>query len=142
MRYWILQVNPGRYRIFDALHDAKVINKWAVRRYRNEISPGDRFALWVAGREGGIYAFGLITEPAVLQPEVPDPYWEGPAYEDNYKWLIGIKIERILAKHIPRSEIVADPDLAAAAIIRTPWAGNPHNVSDIQWNAICSHIKE
>ena len=33
MAYWILQANPGIYRIFDALGDAEAIRTWTVAHH-------------------------------------------------------------------------------------------------------------
>jgi hypothetical protein len=37
--YWILQANPGIYRIFDALSDAEAIRTWTVAHRRQVIAP-------------------------------------------------------------------------------------------------------
>jgi hypothetical protein len=58
MAYWILQANPARYRVADALAGASNIRTWTVARYRSAIVPGDRFALWATGARGGVYALG------------------------------------------------------------------------------------
>lgn len=77
MAYWTLQANPGIYRIFDALGDAEAIRTWTVAHHREVIASGDEFALWASGPNSGIYAFGVVTEPAEFRPDEPDPYWEG-----------------------------------------------------------------
>ena len=69
MAYWILQANPKRFQIDDALRDAAAIRKWIVARYRRDIAPGDEFALWESGHQSGVRAFGVVTEPAELQRE-------------------------------------------------------------------------
>jgi hypothetical protein len=64
----------------------------------------DTFALWVSGRESGresgVYAFGVVTEPTELQPEDPDPYWQGSTDDNGQEWLVGIKIERVLKRPV------------------------------------------
>jgi predicted RNA-binding protein with PUA-like domain len=137
--YWILQANPGIYRVFDALGDAEAIRTWTVAHHRQVIAPGDEFALWASGAKSGIYAFGLVTEPAEFRPDDPDPYWEGPVEENEPEWLIGLRVTDVLERPIPRNEIAADPALAGMLIIRMPGGGNPFPVDEAQWQAICSH---
>jgi predicted RNA-binding protein with PUA-like domain len=137
--YWILQANPGIYRVFDALGDAEAIRTWTVAHHRQVIAPGDEFALWASGAKSGIYAFGLVTEPAEFRPDDPDPYWEGPVEENEPEWLIGLRVTDVLERPIPRNEIAADPALAGMLIIRMPGGGNPFPVDEAQWQAIRSY---
>lgn len=139
MAYWILQANPGIYRIFDALGDAGAIRTWTVAHHRQVIAPGDELALWASGPDSGVYAFGVVTEAAEFRPDDPDQYWEGPAAENEAGWRIGIRVTDVLERPIPRSEIAADPALASMPIIRMPGGGNPFPVDEAQWHAICSH---
>lgn len=112
MAYWILQPNPDRYRIFDALSDVQALRTWTVAQHQQAITPGDEFVLWANGPSSGLYAFGLVPDPAEVQPD-RDPYWEDPAEGDNPAWRIGIRITNVLERPIPRSEIAADPVLSA-----------------------------
>jgi EVE domain len=78
MAYWILQANPARYRVAEALADASSVRTWTVARYRRAIVPGDRFALWVTGARDGVYALGSVTAEADFIPG-DDRYWVNPA---------------------------------------------------------------
>jgi 5-methylcytosine-specific restriction enzyme A len=139
MAYWILQANPSIYRIFDALGDAEAIRTWTVAHHHQVIAPGDELALWASGPRSGVYAFGLVTEPAEFRPDDQDPYWESPAEKNEPKWRIGIRVTDVLERPIPRSAIAADPALASMLIVRMPGGGNPFLVDEAQWQAICSH---
>ena len=44
MAYWILQANPARYRVAEAIAEADSIRTWTVARQRRAIVPGDRRA--------------------------------------------------------------------------------------------------
>jgi 5-methylcytosine-specific restriction enzyme A len=136
--YWILQANPDIYRIFDALGDAEAIRTWTVVHHREIIAPGDEFALWASGPRSGVYAFGVVTEPAEFGLD-SDPYWEGAAEEREPEWLIGIRVTDVLERPIPRSEITVDPALASMLIIRMPGGGNPFPVDEAQWQTIRLH---
>jgi hypothetical protein len=78
VRHWILQANPRRYRLFDALRDGYEISSWSVVHLRDEIAAGAEFALWVSGEERGVYALGVVTEPAEdRQPAMARPSRRG-----------------------------------------------------------------
>jgi EVE domain len=74
MSHWILQANPRRYRLFDALRDGYEVSTWTVAQFREEIAPGDDFGLWVSGDDRGVYALGVVTERAEYRQD-NDPYW-------------------------------------------------------------------
>jgi predicted RNA-binding protein with PUA-like domain len=135
MTYWILQANPARYRVAEALADASSIRTWTVARYRRAIVPGDRFALWVSGARGGVYALGSVTAGAYFIPG-DDRYWVNPAEAERPAWRVGIRIEEVLPTPILRAELAEDPAFAGASIIRMPGGGNPFPVTEPQWQAI------
>lgn len=138
MKYWILQANPRKYRIFDALEDPSSMRKWVVARYRNEIAPGDEFALWLSGSEAGVYGFGLVTGRAALAPG-DDTHWEHPDENQRKKWRVGIRIDKVLDSPILRSELLMNPRFTSNLIMRAPFAGNPFPVSKNEWQVIRSH---
>ena len=78
MAYWMLQAKPEIYDARAALGDVGSLDRWRIARYRDDIAPGDEFALWISGRESGVYAFGVVTGP-VVRDEDPDPLWQDPA---------------------------------------------------------------
>jgi hypothetical protein len=97
MAYWILQANPVRYRVAEALAEASSVRTWTVARYRRAIVPGDRFALWVSGARGGVYAVGSVTAAADFIPG-DDRYWVNPAEAERPAWRVGISIEEVLPR--------------------------------------------
>jgi len=135
MAYWILQANPARYRVAEALADASSIRTWTVARYRRAIVPGDRFALWVSGARGGVYALGSVTAEADVIPG-DDRYWVNPAEAERSAWRIGIGIEEVLPTPILRTDLAEDPAFAGASIIRMPGGGNPFPLTELQWQTI------
>jgi len=58
MAYWILQANPRLYRVFSALDDAPALQTWTIAHHKDDMMSGDEFALWVSGKDSGVYAFG------------------------------------------------------------------------------------
>ena len=142
MAHWLLQANPDAYRIFDALADTGAIRTWTVARYRHDIAVGDEFALWASGQKSGVYAFGVVTEPAEQQPGDPDRYWQDPASGNRPTWRVGIRIDDVLNTPILRGEISSDPALVNTAILRMPGGGNPFPLTEAEWQAILSHRAE
>jgi hypothetical protein len=138
MAYWILQANPRMYRVFSALVDAPALRTWTIAHHKDHILPGDEFALWVSGRDGGVYAFGVVTSPAAVRPG-DSTYWADLDEYKRRKWRIGIRIEDVLESPIPRRELSADPKFADARILRMPGGGNPFPLSNGEWQAIPSH---
>ncbi|MCJ7743191.1 MAG: EVE domain-containing protein [Dehalococcoidales bacterium] len=83
MRYWILQSNPRKYRIFDYLREnPSLSDTWQVSLFKDEIKPGDHAFIWVSNEAGkrnrGIYAKAEVVAPPDedRQPyERELPYW-------------------------------------------------------------------
>jgi hypothetical protein len=129
MSYWILQANPTIYDALAALSGpAEELDRWRVKRYLNELELGDEFALWISGRDSGVYAFGILTEAPVRERD-PDPFWQDRAEGLRMDWRVGIRIEqRLLESPILRSDLLRIPGFARSAIIRMPGGGNPEVV--------------
>jgi 5-methylcytosine-specific restriction protein A len=138
MRHWILQANPRRYRLFDALRDGYEISSWSVAHLRDEIAPGDEFALWVSGEGRGVYALGVVTEPAEYRRD-DDPYWTDPADASTPTWQVGIRVAQTLIDRPVLSEDLAeDPRFTNALILRMPGGRNPFRLTEDEWLAIVS----
>jgi 5-methylcytosine-specific restriction enzyme A len=140
LAHWILQCNPERYRLLDALRDGFDVRSWTVSRYLREIASGDEVAMWISGTKAGVYALAEITSGAEQSADDPDPYWVDPVEVDEVSWHVGICLGPTLPDPIPRSVLAADSDFADAAIIRMPGGGNPFPVTSPQWRAITSRI--
>lgn len=139
MAYWILQANPARYRLADALTEAARVASWTITRRRDEIAAGDRFALWSTGRQAGVYALGVVMAGAEFRSD-DDPYWTDPADGLESAWRVGIRIEQVLPDPILRAELAGDSVFSAASIIRMPGGGNPFPLSQVEWDAMESRL--
>lgn len=53
------------------------MRKWVLARYRDDIAPGDEFTVWLSGKNGGVYAFEVVTGRAAPTPG-DNTYWEHP----------------------------------------------------------------
>jgi hypothetical protein len=79
---WILQCNPERYRLRDALRDGFDVRSWTVSRYLWEIGPGDKAAMWISGPSAGVYALAVIIEQLADELVLADFGWDPPVPED------------------------------------------------------------
>ena len=73
MARWVLQCNPERYRLLDALRDGYDVRSWKVARYLRDITPGDEVAMWISGPGGGVCVFGEVTNGAEWSLDDPTP---------------------------------------------------------------------
>jgi len=66
-RRWIFQTNPKIFRIHDWWRDYPNLLEmtWAVRQYQKNIRKGQQGIIWVAGKDGGIFAtVETLTNPS------------------------------------------------------------------------------
>ena len=92
-RAWILQANPRTWDVF-GWHDeggaAAPLTRWTVAYHRLPIAAGDDFALWLSGREPGVYAIGKVSA-APSGPQVPTGrYWRQEPTQPS--WSVGIEV--------------------------------------------------
>ena len=130
MRHWILQANPRRYRLLDALRDSYEISSWSIAHLREEIAPGGEFALWLSGEERGVYALGVVTEPAEYRPDDDDPYWTDPADASTPRLHVGIRLRQsLIDRPVLGEDLAEDPRFANALILRMPGGRNPFRLT-------------
>ncbi|WP_153461647.1 EVE domain-containing protein [Streptomyces kaniharaensis] len=137
MTAWVLVCNPARFRIDDLRADGGELDSWTVRRYLKEMQKGDLFALWVSGPAGGVVALGELTgEPYWCDSEKADhQYWaEPPGARDA----VPLKVQKWLDSPIPRAWFRDHDVFAGAGILSQPFAGNPHRLTDDQWEALAA----
>ncbi|WP_371518055.1 EVE domain-containing protein [Kitasatospora sp. NBC_01300] len=141
MTAWILVCNPARFRIDDLRADNGELDSWTVRRYLNEMQEGDPFALWVSGPGGGVVALGELTG---------EPRWSGDERADHQYWVeppgardaVPLKVEKWLESPIPRAWFIDNEVFAGAGILSQPFAGNPHRLTNEQWNALTTRAEQ
>jgi hypothetical protein len=66
--YWVFQGSPEVYNMSEALK-SNSIKTWTVSSHRNRIKSGDKFILWLTGKEGGCFALGRVTSPVTIMQE-------------------------------------------------------------------------
>ncbi len=60
VNYWIFQGSPKIYNVIDALN-ANKLTTWSIKAHGDKIKVGDKFILWVTGKEQGCFALGEVT---------------------------------------------------------------------------------
>lgn len=134
MRYWILQCNSRKYRIFEYWKKyPSLLDSWAVRFFKDEIKHGDHAFIWVSNEAGkhnrGIYA----KAEAVAPPEDNRPafvteadYWvDQNARSRLSKWS---RVEIRYLKLFPNKPLLADnlrkiKGLENLLVLRMPQSG-------------------
>ena len=70
MKYWAFHCNPKAWDSIKEIseHDD---GTWLInKQHEKEIQIGDKFALWVSGKDAGVYAFGeVIDSPKMLKED-------------------------------------------------------------------------
>ncbi|MFD3003491.1 EVE domain-containing protein [Pontibacter toksunensis] len=72
MNYWAFHCNPSSW---DSISELKEHNDgtWLIdKQHKNDIKVGDKFILWISGKEAGVYAFGEIADTPKLLPEAEE----------------------------------------------------------------------
>ena len=87
--------------------------------------PGQPCLLWVSGRDRpGVHALGVLTAAPADGPD-------GPA--------VGVRWTR-LAEPVDRTELLADPAVREAEVLRMPAGSNPSWLSAAQYAAVLTHV--
>jgi hypothetical protein len=97
------------------------------RSYRLELmTPGQPCLLWVSGRDRpGVHALGELAA-------VPVPAEGGP--------VVAVRLTR-LAEPVDRADLLADPVLREAEVLRMPAGSNPSWLSAAQFSALRDHLE-
>jgi hypothetical protein len=97
------------------------------RSYRLELmAAGQPCLLWVSGRDlPGVHALGRLGAAVDLDEQV------GPA--------VDVRLT-LLPEPVPRSELLADPRLVDAEVLRMPAGSNPSWLSVAQFAAVLDRV--
>lgn len=61
MVHWLVQGNPAKWRVHEFFAGGNQLDSWSITRYRDQVQEGDDVALWLAGRDAGVVALGVVT---------------------------------------------------------------------------------
>lgn len=144
-KHWLLVANPDVWDVWDWAESDEDFEGWTISQSYDEITNGDKVALWISGPEAGIYAIGRTTSGAetFVPPTVnearrwkkkPDPARTRYVYAD---------IDRYFFDHpIRKTERAADPDFANSLVLRMPRGRNPFPVTPTEWAALMRHTHQ
>ena len=140
MTHWLVQSNPAKWRVREFLADGNQLEGWSITRYRDQIQDGDDVALWLAGRDAGVVALGVVTGGVEEVAGDDDPYWTDRADAAAVRTRMPLRLTEVfLDAPFTREELRHDPRFAGATILSQPFAGNPFLLSDEEWAAILDH---
>lgn len=143
MAHWLVQGNPAKWRVREFFADGNQLESWSITRYRDQIQEGDDVALWLAGRDAGVVALGVVTGDVEDVVGDDDPYWTEPADAQAVRMQMPLRLHEVfLDAPITREELRQDPRFGRAAIQSQPFAGNPFLLTDKEWAAILDHHRD
>ncbi len=100
----------------------RLLNRCVRRSYRLDlIGPGQPCLLWLSGRDRpGVHALGEVADGVENRADGP---------------VVHVRLA-LLAQPIPRGELLADPRMRDAEVLRMPAGSNPSWLSDEQFAAV------
>jgi hypothetical protein len=105
---------------------ARSLTRCVRASYRLELmAAGQPCLLWLSGRtEPGVHALGAVT---------------GPVGEDDGGPVIPVRLD-LLREPVPRAQLLADPRMQDAEILRMPAGSNPSWLSAEQFAAVLDRV--
>ncbi|SNR78623.1 hypothetical protein SAMN06272737_12555 [Blastococcus mobilis] len=96
--------------------------------YRLDLmAAGQPCLLWLSGRDRpGVHALGEVTGHVENRPEGP---------------VVPVRLT-LLTEPVPRSELMADPRMAAAEVLRMPAGSNPSWLSAEEFAAVLDRVRD
>lgn len=137
--HWLLVSNPTK--VWDVwgwwLAGNRNFDGWTVSKHWSDIAPGDDVALWISGKNAGVYAVGTAASGAEpYTPDPDDPFWIDPPDPSKTRY-VRVNISRYLFDApIFREDLKQNPAFAGAFILRMPNGGNPSPLTDAEWDVV------
>jgi hypothetical protein len=105
---------------------ARSLIRCVRRSYRlDHMAAGRPCLLWLSGRDRpGVHALGVLTGG-------PEP--------DGESWAVPLRLT-LLAEPVARAELVADPVVREAEVLRMPAGSNPSWLSAAQFAAVLARV--
>jgi len=108
--YWIFQGNPNLFD-FEKGFKEDLIDNWTVTTHKDKIKNGDKFIIWLTGKNAGCYALGEVTaDPQMIEKSKDDHLWNK---DPKKRLMAGIKItHNLIDKPILKANIIDLEELA------------------------------
>jgi hypothetical protein len=130
VNHWMFQSNPDYFDLVEDLAHSSPgsIGDWTVTKFKTEIKPGDKMALWISGSKAGCYALAEIaSEP---YPRSEPMYVDGPV-----EWAVDYRYTHILEHPILKAAMKQHPILQGLQIIKSP-TGTNFKMKPEEWEAL------
>lgn len=144
---WLLKARPSIWDIGTALDQDVELDWWRLApSYRAElVHAGHPCAMWVTRGDArvasGVWAMGTVVgEPHDDTGDPDDPLWVDEGARRQVRPRIPVQLE-VLVEPVRREELLADPRLAGAEILRVPRIGNPAALTPGEWAALVDLVE-
>ncbi len=107
--------------------EVRAFRRCVRRSYRLDLmTPGDPCLLWLSGpRSPGIHALGTVTGAV--------------AEDDDGRPAVPVTFT-LLADPVPRAELLVEPALRDAEVLRMPAGSNPSWLSPVEYAAVLARV--
>ncbi|KUN36379.1 hypothetical protein AQJ30_22650 [Streptomyces longwoodensis] len=132
MAFWLLTCNPDIFDLDALRRGGEELESWSVARYRSELATDDHFVMWLTGPQGGLVGRGRITGVPFFRESASNDYWQE---DPGPRWYVPLEIDEWLDAPVPRAQFTTDDRFDGTTTLRTLFAGNPHRLNEVQWEA-------
>lgn len=139
---WLLKASPSVWDIGAAIGAGMELDWWRLApSYRAElVHAGHPCAMWITRGDNrvrsGLWAVGrVVGEPVEDVGDPDDPLWRDAGAQRQLRPRIPVEL-RVLTAPLAREDVVEDPRLRRAEILRVPRIGNPAAFTPDEWDAV------
>jgi hypothetical protein len=144
---WLLKASPSIWDIGAALAEGVELDWWRLApSYRVDlVRAGHPCAMWVTRGDprvvSGVWAMGEVTgDPHDDVGDPDDPLWVDEGARRQVRPRVPVRLD-VLVTPVRREELLADPRLRDAEILRVPRIGNPAAFTPAQWQALTDLVE-
>lgn len=145
---WLLKAKPSIWDIGTAIGTGVELDWWRLApSYRvGLVRSGHPCAMWITRGDprvvSGVWAIGAVTgEPHDDLGDPDDPLWRDEGARRQVRPRIPVRLD-VLETPLRREELLADPRLRRAEILRVPRIGNPAAFTPAEWEALLEALEE
>jgi hypothetical protein len=119
-----------------------------VARYRDQLHAGDGAAIWRSGPDAGIIRIATLAANEAGALDIyqdvikPGTGWLSPDDFGRRRWVVNFCDGHWLYEPIPASVLKVDMRFEDASILRNAHQANPFKLTDDQWAAIASQLRD
>ena len=122
---WVFQANPRYYDIRGALAAVSELT-WLANQHRDQMQAGQQVLIWESGKAGGVLALAeIMGEPARGMEDLDsDIFSRGEHKFDSNQYKVMLRIQKVFAAPLTRTELKQHPVLGELQILRQPHGTN------------------